>query len=620
MKNPLKIFLFFLTSFVFGILVLLYIINEKLNPDSIVQNFTNQIERNFYGSKASYRKKSYFIGLDFVLEIDDLTLIKEKKPLAEIKKLEMRFPLWAFFIEQSRVKLSLEQVKLFTWDKHLNYSNQIDKSIKFEFPGYLNNSHINLKIKNFSLINFEKNKEILSVDKFLLRDFSSRKKSSFELVLPVKKIDNLLNEENQVWLFGEIKPSNLDWNFNFWGEIKPSEPRDDTLDVISFNGMSFFTNSIVQLKSELVFFLNKKKLGLGNILVAPEKTSVHFEFADFPMARLEKFKTLIGNNHLSDLVSQGRIVFDFNKKENDSSAILRGEIDFLGDYLLVPGKEVYPGKWRVLIKNNKVESSFINPKGDISFFKRSVINLDTLNIEQFSEEIGYTDLDLANSLFDVKSVFQLISSLNKNYFSTTYSLKNLKFNNLIYNGFVKIGAVPDSTFYSLQLDNKDSLLKINYQRNNSINKLNLISKNFSWDSKNNFLNPLFMADQALLNGTVEGEWQDDFLKGIWDVKINSTQLLSPSGLWMNFLSRVWNIFEIDPNIYPKQSWNFTFRSGLLKLRSLALEGMKPLQIRGNLNLIKEDKSYLVLRPLKGNSFKPVIKPILNFTLEENNEP
>jgi len=618
MKNSLKFFFFILLAFFLGIAAILFIIKEKLNPDSFVQVLTRQIEKNFPESKVNFRKKTYFLGLDFVIELEDLSLTQKKIPLLTARKLEMRLPIWAFFVDSSRIKLGLEQVKIYKKDAVINSSDKLFKAIRFELPGSLSTSHVTLKIKDFSLINFESDTEFFKAEKLLLRDFNLKKKSSFELVLPIKKSDKFFNEENHVWIFGEMKPNQTNWNINFWGELKSLDPGDDTLDAITFNGTSLLESKSLDLKSELVFFLNKKKLGLGNIFVGNDNFTLHFEFADFPMGRFDNFRFLVGNNHLPELVSLGKINFDFLKKEKDSSATIQGEIEFPGDFLLAPEAELYPGKWRVLVKNNKLESSFINPKGDISFFKRSVLNPDTFKVEQFSEEIGYSNLDLANSLFGIKSIFHLISSSPEDYFSTSYSLKNLKFNNLSYDGFLRFGSVPGSKFYSLQLDDKSSSLKINYQKNTNLNKLEFFSKNFSWDSKRNFMSPVFMADQGLLNGRVIGEWGEDYLQGNWDIKINSSQLLSPSGSWINVLAKIWNIFEIDPSIYPNQNWHFSLRAGLIKIKSLTLDGIRPVQIRGDLNLNNTGKSFLELKPLKGNTFKPVIKPILNFKVEEKN--
>jgi hypothetical protein len=607
---------------------LIYSAYSKLKPDSLVSLINNEIESNYPGSKLSIGHVKYKFSLDFDLTMSQLELKRSDSLMASVGEVQLKVPWWLILLDRGSAQIIINDLIIFVQSPNeesltqLNFSTiqkEKIKSIKLNLPNYLKDAIYTLRGKNISIKEQNGERRFFTLSKLLIKDFQYGKNSAFEINIPISISHKEKQFSSDLWLFGDLTPGVDIWSFNYRGEFRTKDSNEGPhLDDLVLQGNSRFNPLEVDLESELELKVNQKSVGFGNILARNDKMTFDLSFKNFPISYLNLMGDELHNPHLNIKSGRGDGKLKFVRSlKSDGHSTIYSKIVFPGDFVFTEGDKVR-GQWSVSIENDKWETNFISPQGEVSFFRRSVIDFDKGQIRQSTQEIGFTEIDFDQAISQVENFNQFFKSEKNVFTSTLISFKNCKTNNETINGFFKYSISPFENFYQSDILLKDKKFLLNYLSKNGLNHISIQASNFDWRSNYTFLQPFFKMESGTIDGKLTGVWPDNWSEGKWDSSLKFDKIEQLSG---NFFDRLKDTFvavglEIDKS--QQMGLNFKLENKNLQFNSSSLSGINTYIFDGSLSFLNSQKSFIDVRDKKNKiqTKKQMRKEVLNPFLTE----
>lgn len=596
---------------------LLYNAYAKLKPEIFISILQEQVQRNYPGTRLEVGKVDYRLSVDFNMGLRNILLKRADKVIGSLEEIELRLPWWLLLFQRGNAQVNLQNLTIFIDEDHEDPATadvvapgpKGPNRIRLTVPDYLAKAQFTLRAKAITIKDIHGSRRYVTINKLLVREFRFGKNSAFELNLPVVMSHNDTSYNSELWLFGDITPDKEEWDLKFRGEFRTSEAGDKLqLDDVIIDGKARFKPQEVNVASDLTFFIERKQIGAGTFKATDKELSIGLTFSDFPLTFLSLFENEIKNPYIPQLTERSQGSVEIRKIYKSEALKLDGSLNFPGSFKLAEGAEV-PGKWRITFNGSKWETSFITPKGEVSFFRRSVIDFKSGGPVQYYEEIGFTDCDLATAVQVLAPFERFLSETNKTYSSSTVTFKKCLQGESSFDGSFRYGAAPDRRFYVADLKDAKSSLKINFEQAGQKSALTFEAEKFAWIPQYTFLAPYFNTMTGTLDGKLEGRWTDSWIKGQWLSKLKAQGLTQYSGAWSTFFDRFWKVFNLTAAEAPDQTWNLSLKNSIVTLEPLQLDGLDPARLTGQLDLSMKKRSSLVLAYPKNKKWKPVRKEL-----------
>lgn len=592
---------------------LLFNAYSKLKPETFIALLTEQVQKNYPGAKLNVGKVSYRFSLDFNLNLQDIHLRRSGKLLGSIGEVELKVPWWLLLFNRGNAHINLSRLDIFV-DHEADHTPKIktpvakdSKIIKVSLPSYLADAKFTLRAKAVSIRDIHNARRYFTVSKLLVREFQYGKNSAFELNIPIEIKHNDVKYSSDLWLFGDVTPETREWKLNYRGDFRTKESNDKfQIEDIVIKGVSSFVPTTLAITSNINLLIEKDQIGNGNFQANQDGLAVHLMFSKLPLSYFGFVYEEIKNPYLSKLDgdASGEVRF---QKNFDAASTVTGKLAFDGEMQLSE-KDKIPGKWQIGFQDNRWEVSFMSPKGEASFFRRSVLDLKSNTLSQYNEELGFSGLDINQTITPVMALPQFISEVPTTYYTSTVSYKQCFQGEKMIDGNFRYGFTPDQKFYQGKLGDDKSSFEVNYSNKNSQNSLDIKFSKFTWSPAFSFMNPLFKSATGMVDGKVEGRWGPSWESGQWLVQLNGSELTEAQGKIPEFLTKTSSFFEIDSKATPKQSLNLSVKNNILSLNSLMLENSQSAKITGSLS--PKQKSTLTLSYPKNKKFKPLKKEVI----------
>lgn len=601
-----------------GFATLAYLTYSRLQPETFVELLDAQVQKNYPGSKLEIGTIDYRPGLDLSLTFRNVRITRSEKVLGSIGELEVRLPWWLLISDRGSAQINVNRLEVF-----LNRGKESvvplssakatgtsPAKIRFTVPEYLTGVKYTLRAKDIVVRDAEDSRRHFALSKLLVKEFQYGKNSAFELNLPIEITHNRAKFTSELWLFGDITPDAELWRLNYRGEFRTRDLTDKSdLEDLAIDGKAEFRPSDLDLRSKLVFRVEREKVGEGGITADNSGIALDFHFTAFPLEYLGIFSEELKNPYLPQLSgsSEGSVQF-VRRLESRDPAKLEARFSFDGTFPLGPD-HIYAGKWQFQFSGTKWETSFITPRSEVSFFRRSIIDLPRGEVVQFIEEIGFSGIPLDPALGSLMSLPVYRTLTFPHYYSTKVSFTDCLRNEEKVSGTLLHGYAPDARFYQVDLKGKGNL-KLNYQLRESVENFSFESKDFLLSEGSRFFSPLFSADSGIITGKAEGKWTNHPSQGNWNVNLKVSQLFGATGELPGLISSLTGEFQLSPKDGDSVTLNGSLKDGMLQLSGFILEGDDTAKITGTLSEGKA--SHLTLQYPKNKKWKPVKKEITGF--------
>lgn len=595
---------------------LLFNAYSKFKPESFVALFTEQVQKNYPGAKLEFGNISYRYSLDFNLNLQKIHLRRSDKILGSIGEVELKVPWWLLLFNRGNAHITIKDLDIFVDHSEVMKSSKTDippgpssgDMIQVSLPSYLADAKFTLRAKNIAIRDINNARRYFVLSKLLVREFHYGKNSAFELNIPVSITQNDIKYSSELWLFGDVTPDPLRWMLNFRGEFRTKENSDKfQIEDILIGGKASFAPSSLEVSSDVKLEIDKRIVGSGTLNVDQEQLYLQLDLQRLPLSYFGFIYNEIKNPYLKNLQGEAVGNISFQKKNSKSFADLSGKLNFDGVFEVSPDHNT-AGKWQVSFEGSKWEVSFMSPKGEMSFFRRSFVDPKKNKITQYVEELGFSGVEVSNSLTPVASVVKFIDETSPLYFSTTISYKNCFFNNQVIKGEFKYGNSPLQRFYQGELTGENSSYRVNFLGKASQKSLEVDFNNFKWDTAFTFLVPIFTAEKGVLNGKASGRWKEAWESGQWLVDLNMDQLEKTQGKLPDFIKKSFSYFTLDPNDFSTHKLSLVGKNDVISLNSLSLDSSESVKLSGQLSTRK--KSFLTLTYPKRKDLKPSKKEII----------
>lgn len=610
--------------------VLLYNAYGKLKPEVFISVLTEQVQRNYPGSRLQVGKVDYGLSVNFSMTLKDINLWRDERIIGSLEEIEIRLPWWLLLFEHGNAQINLKNLNIFIDEVKQDDDSRPDVSdsapasmvsplIKLQVPDYLAKAHFTLRVKDLAIKDFHTHRRYFTLNKLLLKEFQYGKNSAFELNLPINLSHNDTSYDSELWLFGDLTPEKDEWRLKFRGEFRTTETGEKLqLEDLIIDGKASLMPQELSVKSSLAFFVEKKEVGTGEMKANNSDMTVMLKLNDFPLSFLALFEDEITNPYLPLLVERATGTVEVQKKYKNSLIRLEGFLEFPGQFPLGqnPNTQI-PGKWRLNFDGPKWETSFMSPKGEVSFFRRSAIDFNKGGVSQYVEELGFSEIDMIPAIDLVLPFEKLMTATSGTYSSSTISFKKCKLGEKNVNGVFRYGISPGQKFYVAELKEEDKTLNINFENTTSKQKIDVVAQKFPWREQYKFISKYFAAESGTIDGKLEGRWSEEWKLGEWKSSLKTTNLKNPSGEWIKFLDKFWQTFRLEVQQIPDQQWEISVRNGFFVLDSLLLEGPDPAKLTGQVDINLKKKSFLVLNYPKNKKWKPVKKELTELPLKRN---
>lgn len=593
---------------------LLFNAYSKLKPETFIALLTEQVQKNYPGAKLNVGKVSYRFSLDFNLNLQDIHLRRSGKLLGSIGEVELKVPWWLLLFNRGNAQINLSRLDIFV-DHEESHAIK-DKSapsvkgpklIKVELPSYLADAKFTLRAKAVSIRDIHNARRYFTVSKLLVREFQYGKNSAFEINIPIEIKHNDIKYSSDLWLFGDVTPEPSEWKLNYRGDFRTKESNDKfQIEDLVIIGVTSFVPTTLAITSNVNLLIDKTQVGNGNFQASQDGVAIHLMFSKLPLNYFGFVYEDIKNPYLAKLEGDAAGEVKFQKKFDALSSVA-GKISFDGDMQLSETNKI-PGKWQIGFQDNRWEVSFMSPKGEASFFRRSVLDMKKNTLSQYNEELGFSGLDLNQTIVPLKALPEFISDVPATYFTSTVSYKQCFQGEKLIDGNFRYGLSPDQKFYQGKLGDDKSSFEVNYSNKNTVNSLDMKFSKFSWSPAFGFMTPMFQSVSGVLDGKVEGRWGTSWESGQWLIQLSGAELADAKGKIPEFLTKTSSFFDIDSKATPKQSLNLSVKNNILSLNSLMLENTQSAKITGSLS--PKQKSTLTLSYPKNKKFKPLKKEVI----------
>jgi len=605
---------------------LIYSAYSKLNPDSLVSLLNGQIETNYPGSKLEIGKVQYGFSLDFDLTLRNLILKRSDKLMAQAGEIQLKVPWWLILLDRGSAQVILNDLTIFVQAPDEDLTNPIEKSIdqkaklntiRLNLPKYLKDAIYTLRGRNITIKEQNGERRFFTLSKLLVKDFQYGKNSAFEINIPISISHRQKHFSSDLWLFGDLTPGIELWNFNYRGEFRTKDSAEGLhLDDLVLQGVSRFNPLEVDLASELELKVNQKTVGSGSVLARNDKMTFDLSFKSFPLSYLNLIGDEIKNPYLNlkSGRADGKLKYVRSLK-NDGHTLISSKLIFPGDFHL-SDVEKLKGQWTLSIENDKWETNFISPKGEISFFRRAVIDFEKGQIRQSTQELGFSEFDFGVGISIVQNFDEFLHNHSKYFSSSLLSFKKCKIKEKLIEATFKHSASPFENFYQAQLETEKTKLLFNFLSKNGLNQLSLEAKDFEWLSSYRFLLPYLNLDQGIINGNLTGNWQTDWFEGKWESSISFSNYKNIAGSFIDPLKKVFSDLALDVENSNNIILKFKLDKKMMKFSSSSISGNETKIFDGDLAFEKNQKSYLIIRDPKNKKSKNIRTEILNPFLVE----
>jgi hypothetical protein len=621
MRISLKVLAYLWVILFIIIGVLLFNAYSKLKPETIISLLTDQVQKNYPGTKLFVGKVSYGFSLDFNLNLQDINLKRDEKIIARIKELELKVPWWLLLTNKGNAQINLRELDVYVdhGEDHPFQEKKISsksKRIRIELPTYLSQAKYTFRAMNISIRDIYSTRRYFNISKLLVREFQYGKNSAFELNIPISIKRKETRFTSDLWLFGDLTPQMDLWKMNFRGEFRTKETNEKfQIEDLVIGGKAIFSTSEARVNSDIELSVEKIPAGHGKFSIDENELDFNIDIKKLPLNYFSFIYEEIKNPFLVNPDGDAIGSVKFHKNYETSQTNLSGKLNFDGK-LFLSDQHSIPGKWKIGFVDSRWEVSFMSPKGEASFFRRSVIDPQKSLVSQYIEEIGFSGLDLSLTIAPIYPLSKFIQDTPTTYYTTNVSYKKCLLNDQTIDGNFKYGFTPEQKFYLGEMSDNKSSLKISYSNESSNNALDISLSNFKWDSSFLFLNPIFSATSGILDGKVQGRWTDGWDKGLWDFQVKGTQLVETSGTLLDFINRTSEFFQLDAKNYNKKVLNASLKNSVINLSPLSLGVSEKIRITGQLS--PGAKNFLILTsPKNPNGLR---KEVLESYWIEKEEP
>ena len=593
---------------------LLYHAYTNLRPETFIALLSEQVQKNYPGSHLEVGNINYRFSLDFNLNLQNLHLRRSGKLLASVEKVEFKVPWWLLIVNRGHAQINVSKLDIFV-DNHkshqINEKRSATESKKFtvELPTYLSEAKYTLRAKDVSIRDIHDERRYFTLSKLLVREFHYGKNSAFELNIPIEINHNELQHTAELWLFGDVTPTIDNWKLNFRGEFRTKETSEkfQIEDLVIAGGLQFGPDKL-EINSQIDLFVEKNNVGKGTLFAGQEKLKLDLNLKSFPISYFSIIYEEISNPYLVKLEGTSEGVIAFEKNLETDLASVSGKLNFDGKLGLSENFSI-PGKWQFNFQDSRWDTSFISPKGEASFFRRSVLDVSKRKMIQFNEELGFSELDLSQTIVPVNNLGKILSQNFPYYFHTTISYKNCFLKDRVIGGNFRYGYTPDQKFYQAELIDGEKSFEMNFT--DKLNKkFSIKAKNFIWDAHFNFLSPFYEAKHATLSGSIDGNWESEWYQGKWLGNLSVTDIESEKGDFSDLLLNGFNEFNISKNDIKKYNLNLSVSENKINLKTLDFETNESGKITGILMSNTNTKSFLTLAYPKNKKWKPVKKELV----------
>lgn len=598
---------------------LLFNAYRKLKPETFIALLTEQVQKNYPGAKLNVENVSYRFSLDFNLNLEKIHLRRSGRLLGSIGEVELKIPWWLLLVNQGNAHINIKNLDIYvdhedepssgnTPPQIPSASKPASSKIKVELPSYLADAKFTLRAKNISIRDIGNARRYFTVSKLLVREFQTGKNSAFEINIPIEIKHGGTQYLSDLWLFGDITPKIQAWDLNYRGEFRTRETNDKfQIEDLVIGGKAVFEPSDLKVKSQLELQMDKDKVGTGELDVSQDALVLQINFIEFPLNYFNFLYDQIKNPYLVDLNAKSSGNIRFEKTMGNSQATFQGKVGFDGNFMLNQ-KDFITGKWQIGFNDSKWEVSFMSPKGEASFFRRSAVDLKKGIVRQYIEEIGFSGLDLSLTIGPVKPLAEFLNDVVTAHYQTSITYSNCLLGEQIIDGSFKYGTSPEQKYYQGELKDSKSSFAINYsQKANS--QVESSFTNFKWNPSFQFLTPYFSAGAGVLDGKVQGKWQDNgWENGEWVSNIKITGATEVKGKIHDFITRTNSFFDSNALPFKNIALNLSGKNGILNLNSLLLEEPDSIKINGSLST--RQKAFLTKSFPKNKKAKPIKKEVL----------
>jgi hypothetical protein len=575
---------------------LLYNAYSKLKPEAFTQLIRDQIQRNYPGAELSLDKISYSFSLDFKFNLENIHLRRNNKLLARMGVLELRIHWWLFIVNQGNAQVNIQDLDVYV-DHEVDQVSSTDRlkkeneMVRVSLPSYLVDARYTLRINNASIKDIKSGRRYFVVSKLLVREFQHGKNSAFELNIPISINRHKQNYTSELWLFGDVTPGQKLWTFNYRGEFRTRDNAEVFhFDDLVLDGKASLNPSSFNVKSDIQLSIEKSPVAKGALEISQDSLEFNLGITQLPLNYVGLIYEDIKTPYLLKPDGFAKGTFKF-KKRLDSTAHFSGKILFDGDFHFSE-KDTIAGVWQIGLQDNRLEISFMSPKGEASFFRRSVIDPETATVSQYIEELGFSGLDLRLSASAIPSVEQILKDSKRPFYSSTVSLKKCLLGDFLFDGQFRFGHTPDQSFYEGDLRSEKSSFALKFLRSGAGNSLELEFKKFNWNPFFLFLVPYFTAEAGELDGSVQGQWLEDWYEGKWAIKMKARELVEMKGFYNSLLEKAASYFELDIKNLKNHQLNLSSKNNVFDISALVLDSVQTNKISGTLST--SQKSFLNL--------------------------
>jgi hypothetical protein len=364
----------------------------------------------------------------------------------------------------------------------------------------------------------------------------------------------------------------------------------------------------LSVQSELNFLVEKESIGKGELRAGQDDLTVNMQFTKLPLNYFMFIYEDIKNPYLKVLDGTATGVVKFEKQFTDSVASVQGKLSFDGNLTLSETFSI-PGKWQIGFQDSRWDTSFLNPKGEASFFRRSSMDMKKNNVIQFTDELGFANMDISPVMQSIAPLAQFTGELPNIYYTSAVTFNKCTSGDKSFEGKFRYGHSPDLKFYQVEikLDNHPALT-LDYVDKHQNKSLEADFKKFVFSPSYQFLAPYLSATEAVLTGKVQGQWTDNWNSGLWKVEMNGEQLNQLHGTIPDLISKTSSFFQLDSSLSKQVNLNLAGKNNILTINSLMLDISESAKITGSLS--SKEKSVLTLSYPKNKKVKALKKEVL----------
>lgn len=589
---------------------------SKLNPESFIALLNEQVQKNYPGARLNVGSVDYDFALDFSLDLKNLTLTRGTELLGKANEIELKIPWWVILLNRGSAQINLSGLDIYVTNEAIIQTETSSKEqsplsdkVEFDLPAYMVGTQYTLRAKDVSVRELNTDRRFFSLSKLLVREFQYGKNSAFELNIPISINHKGKNYASELWLFGDVTPEFSKWKMNYRGEFKTKDAEGFHFEDLVIGGKASFNPLSMDFNSEIELMIEKKSVGKGKVIAQHDKLDLNLKFNQFPLSYL----TVVGDEIRNPfwVESEGKAEGELKLQRDfktDGKTHLSGKLHFPGKFTLDSEVGVV-GKWHISFDDEKWETSFLTSKGDVSFFRRAVVDFKQGMVKQYNQEMGFDGVDLNFALLAAKPLSHFLIDNTETYHVTVISIKNCTQGEKVVDGSFRYGIAPLQKFYQANLEIEENGLEVNYQQKSGGQQLSMAFNKFSWSPSYKFMEPFFNASSGEINGKIDGQWKVHWSDGKWLFKLKGNDLKNLQGEFAELNQATWNIYNIDSQIHHNKSWNGNVNNGIIKFNSLTLESSDPIVLSGTLTASPKQKSYLTLTYPKNKKWKPVKKEI-----------